>query len=207
MPAHTPEDIARGLAPLENGGQAEQRAWQLIGQRLLGLTEDMELLQYDEHKKALQELIDDFKAIAAAFVPEHRVVFDGTNDEEIAERKAVQAKRLYDMAKSPAVSARDKSLPRIDASTLAFAEESKRYRPMKVNDVEWEIIYRCASSIDQISGKVKRDEECVVTKRWLRSIALDFKAIALGCGVRLVGASVPDAPLMHGYRGERPWED
>lgn len=178
-----PGAAATGALPLDDVTRDQREALGLIGQRIIGLTQDLEQLTDPDHIQVVQELIDDLTVISRGVLPGYEVGFS----EQPAEPEPVagKAKRvLRNLAGKPTGGCLRITL----GSGHWFSDNTV---PDGVTLVQWKTVAIAANLIEQMYVKAQTGARVSVTRNWLKSVAADIRDIAELSDVRLTGRMVP----------------
>lgn len=176
-----PTRLAQGNVDVPNVTAPERDAYTRIGQRIIGLQDDLTKLSDPAHIQVVQDLIDDLVAISAAIHPGYKAA------SEAAKAAMAEGKATRITANLEALRAQKKPLVTLGQTTARF---NPNRRPDGVGDTEWQIVEIACFLLEQIATKAASSSP-TLSVSWLRTVAEDVRDMAELCGVRLSGGMVP----------------
>lgn len=195
-----PGAAATGALPLDGVTRDQREALGLIGQRIIGLTQDLERLTDQAHIQVVQELIDDLTVISRGVLPGYEVGFSEQPAEPEPEPAAGKAKRvLRNLAGKPIGGCLQITL----GSGHWFSDNTV---PDGVTLAQWKTVAIAANLIEQLYVKAQTGARVSVTRNWLKSIAADIRDIAELSDVRLTGRMVPGRYRARALKEPSVWD-
>lgn len=196
-----PAKAAEGTLPEDGLTPEQNEALKIIGQRVIGLTNDLGNLHDPEHTQIVKELIEDFISISRGVAPGYEVSFDEWKEADPnGSRPSGRARKI----RRNLVGASLRDAFRI---YVGNTWASNTHRPPGISKSQWRVVLIASRALEQLYAKAEQNDPAQVSKNWLRSLACDFRDIVELCGVLPCGGMVPDRYRASSLKEPSVWEN
>lgn len=192
-----PQRLAEGHTEVPGLTNEQHEALIIIGQRIIGLEEDLQQLVDPAHKQVVQNLVQDFSDVSKAVCHGYQVIPERLTDEPEEPFADKLARRIAAGGKRPMKLVRKK----VSVAHGIRGDFGPSLVPVTENDRA--IVELACSTLRVIYEKaISRNRD--VSTEWLEALATDIRDMAELCGVRLTG---PEAPGRANPMEVTPWQN